>query len=601
MSQDTLRAADPVLGRLADAILIPPFPDASAPGWILRALGRGLGGVTLFGQNIVTPGQVSALTAELRAAAADYDPVIATDEEGGDVTRVAYDDGSPYPGNAALGAVDDLALTQAVYRAIGADLAALGINFDLAPCADVLGSADSPAVGTRSFGADTDLVARHIAAAVAGLQSAGVAACAKHFPGHGRTGTDSHHAVATIEGSLAELRLVDLPPFTAAIRAGTVGIMPSHLRVPELTGDLPASVSAAAITGLLRGELGFTGVIVSDALEMRATRDMYGIPGAAVLAVAAGTDLLCLGRQGGEAEYLAVREALVAAVRDGSLDGARLEDAADRVARLRGGLARARLSGAVPASVFPSDTISAGPVSAGPISAGPVSAGPISGGPVSAGPISAGPVSAGPIQPGTIPASTALNITGSDITGSDIAGVDITDPDYPSQEGTTPEVGLVAARRAVRASGPRRTLVRPVIIEVEPRENIAAGQFGWGLGPWAPPGSVHRVGSSGRPVNGSGETAGAGDDAVAGILAAAAGRSLVVAVRDAHRDQRTLALIHALLAARPDLVLVEMGLPFWHPPEGTSYLATYGASRASAHAAAELLGLGVAAMPREDT
>jgi beta-N-acetylhexosaminidase len=601
MSQDTLRAADPVLGRLADAILIPPFPDASAPGWILRALGRGLGGVTLFGQNIVTPGQVSALTAELRAAAADYDPVIATDEEGGDVTRVAYDDGSPYPGNAALGAVDDLALTQAVYRAIGADLAALGINFDLAPCADVLGSADSPAVGTRSFGADTDLVARHIAAAVAGLQSAGVAACAKHFPGHGRTGTDSHHAVATIEGSLAELRLVDLPPFTAAIRAGTVGIMPSHLRVPELTGDLPASVSAAAITGLLRGELGFTGVIVSDALEMRATRDMYGIPGAAVLAVAAGTDLLCLGRQGGEAEYLAVREALVAAVRDGSLDGARLEDAADRVARLRGGLARARLSGAVPASVFPSDTISAGPVSAGPISAGPISAGPISAGPVSAGPISAGPVSAGPIQPGTIPASTALNITGSDITGSDIAGVDITDPDYPSQEGTTPEVGLVAARRAVRASGPRRTLVRPVIIEVEPRENIAAGQFGWGLGPWAPPGSVHRVGSSGRPVNGSGETAGAGDDAVAGILAAAAGRSLVVAVRDAHRDQRTLALIHALLAARPDLVLVEMGLPFWHPPEGTSYLATYGASRASAHAAAELLGLGVAAMPREDT
>jgi beta-N-acetylhexosaminidase len=591
MSQDTLRAADPVLGRLADAILIPPFPDASAPGWILRALGRGLGGVTLFGQNIVTPGQVSALTAELRAAAADYDPVIATDEEGGDVTRVAYDDGSPYPGNAALGAVDDLALTQAVYRAIGADLAALGINFDLAPCADVLGSADSPAVGTRSFGADTDLVARHIAAAVAGLQSAGVAACAKHFPGHGRTGTDSHHAVATIEGSLAELRLVDLPPFTAAIRAGTVGIMPSHLRVPELTGDLPASVSAAAITGLLRGELGFTGVIVSDALEMRATRDMYGIPGAAVLAVAAGTDLLCLGRQGGEAEYLAVREALVAAVRDGSLDGARLEDAADRVARLRGGLARARLSGAVPASVFPSDTISAGPVSAGPISAGPISAGPVS----------AGPISGGPIQPGTIPASTALNITGSDITGSDIAGVDITDPDYPSQEGTTPEVGLVAARRAVRASGPRRTLVRPVIIEVEPRENIAAGQFGWGLGPWAPPGSVHRVGSSGRPVNGSGETAGAGDDAVAGILAAAAGRSLVVAVRDAHRDQRTLALIHALLAARPDLVLVEMGLPFWHPPEGTSYLATYGASRASAHAAAELLGLGVAAMPREDT
>ena len=108
MSQDTdVRAADPVLGRLADAILIPPFPGLAAPGWMLDALGRGLAGVTLFGQNIAAPGQVSALTAALRAAAAEYDPVIAIDEEGGDVTRVAYADGSPYPGNAALGVVDD--------------------------------------------------------------------------------------------------------------------------------------------------------------------------------------------------------------------------------------------------------------------------------------------------------------------------------------------------------------------------------------------------------------------------------------------------------------------------------------------------------------
>src|ERR1700726_1035358 len=124
--------------------------------------------------------------------------VIAIDEEGGDVTRVACSEGSPYPGNAALGAVDDTFLTRSVYQAIGADLAALGVNLDLAPCADVLGSADSPAVGTRSFGADTDLVSRHTAAAVAGLQGAGVAACTKHFPGHGRTGTDTHQAIPTI-------------------------------------------------------------------------------------------------------------------------------------------------------------------------------------------------------------------------------------------------------------------------------------------------------------------------------------------------------------------------------------------------------------------
>jgi beta-N-acetylhexosaminidase len=553
VSQDTdVRAADPMLGRLAEAILIPPFPGLSAPGWMLDALGRGLAGVTLFGQNISAPDQVSALTAMLRSAAPGDDPVIAIDEEGGDVTRVAYADGSPYPGNAALGAVDDVALTQAVYRAIGADLAALGINFDLAPCADVLGTADSPAVGTRSFGADTGLVSRHTAAAVAGLQGACVAACTKHFPGHGRTGTDSHEAIATIEGGLADLRLVDLPPFEAAIRAGTLAIMPSHLRVPELTGDLPATVSTAAITGLLRGELGFTGVIVSDALEMRATRDTFGIPGAAVLAVAAGTDLLCLGRDGSEDDYLAVRDALVAAVREGALDGERLEEAADRVARLRGGLARTRSAAPASDSAGPGVGLGVGPA-----------------------------------------AGLAVGSAVSPMAG--------------------PAVGLVAARRAVRVSGPHRTLRHPVIIEVEPRENIAAGRFGWGLAPWAPAGSVHRVSAFGRLLNGGGlglvdaahsdpadaarsgpaDGGPADGDRVdaAGILAAAAGRSLVAVVRDAHRDEQTRSLVSALLAARPDLILVEMGLPFWRPPEGTSYLSTYGASRASAQAAAEVLGL----------
>ena len=327
-SSTTQTDATPTATRCASS------PGASAPGWTLDALGRGLAGVMLFGQNIAAPDQVRALTG-LRAAVIGVDPVIAIDEEGGDVTRVAYADGSPYPGNAALGAVDDTALTRSVYQAIGADLAALGINLDLAPCADVLGSADSPAVGTRSFGAETGLVSRHTGAAVAGLQGADVAACTKHFPGHGRTGTDTHQAIATIEGGLDDLRLRDLPPFQAAIGAGTLAIMPSHLRVPELTGDLPATVLGAALTGLLRGELRFTGVIVSDALEMRATRDMFGIPQAAVLAVAAGTDLLCLGRDGSQDEYLAVRAALVAAVRDGTLDRTRLEEAADRVARLR--------------------------------------------------------------------------------------------------------------------------------------------------------------------------------------------------------------------------------------------------------------------------
>jgi beta-N-acetylhexosaminidase len=333
-------AADPSLGRLADAIVIPPFPGRQAPAWVLAALRDGLGGVTVFGPNIADPAQLGSLIERLRASADE--PVIAIDEEGGDVTRVAHRTGSRYPGNAALGAVDDPELTRAVYAALGRGLAALGVNLNLAPSVDVNTASDNPVIGTRSFGSDTGLVARHAAAAVAGLQSAGVAACAKHFPGHGSTRTDTHHAIATVDAPMDLLFQRDLPPFIAAIEAGVRAVMPGHLRVPELTGDLPATLSHPALTGLLRGELGFTGVIVSDALEMRAVSGPYGLPEAAVLAVAAGTDLLCFGRDQDRPTYRAVRDALVAAVAARRLPGARLEEAAARVAGLRAWAAAAR-------------------------------------------------------------------------------------------------------------------------------------------------------------------------------------------------------------------------------------------------------------------
>ena len=332
-------SADPLLERMADAILIPPFPGERAPRWVLAALERGLAGVTIFGPNIAGPEQLARLTAQLRSAGGL--PLMAIDEEGGDVTRIAHLTGSPYPGNAALGAVDDTALTAAVHRALGQDLAALGINVDLAPSVDVNTAADNPVIGIRSFGSDPDLVARHAAAAVRGLQAAGIAACAKHFPGHGSTSADSHHGIVTVQASLDLLRRRDLPPFAAAIAAGVRGVMPGHLRVPELTGDAPATLSAAALNGLLRGELGFTGVIISDALEMRAVSDLYGIPEAAVLAVAAGTDLLCFGRDAAEDSYLAVRRALGEAVASGGLPAQRLDEAQQNVARLRAWLAGA--------------------------------------------------------------------------------------------------------------------------------------------------------------------------------------------------------------------------------------------------------------------
>ncbi|MGD0700037.1 MAG: glycoside hydrolase family 3 N-terminal domain-containing protein [Trebonia sp.] len=532
---------DPALAALADAILIPPFSGTTPPPWIRRALEQGLAGVTLFGPNVL--GDTAALTEALRAAAA-VEPVIAIDEEGGDVTRVAYAAGSPYPGNAALGEADDVALTAAVYAAIGGDLARLGINTNLAPCADVLAPGGSSVVGTRSFGSDPGLVARHVTAAVAGLQGAGVAACAKHFPGHGRTAADSHLTLATVPGPLAELRARDLPPFTAAIAAGTLAVMPGHLRVPELTGDLPATLSPAAVTGLLRRELGFRGVVISDALEMRAASAVHGIPAAAVLTVIAGVDLVCLGRDTDEAMYHAVRTALAEAVASGTLAGARLEEAADRVAGLRAWLADARQAQA----------------------------------------------------------------RRGDVLRSPAGGVPV---------GASDGIGLVAARRALRRSGPVPTaLANPLVVEVEPAENIAAGRFTWGFAAWADVLRVDPTGDGTAAADGAvaadGAAAGGGaaagngaaavDDAGTGatatadaiaatadaVVAAAAGRSLVLAVRGAHE---AIALVSELLADRPDTIVVEMGIPVWTPPPGTPYLATYGASRVCAQAAAEALGL----------
>ena len=180
-------ASDPFLARLAEAILVPPFPGTTVPGWLLAALGRGLAGVTLFSPNVSDPDQLAALTSQLRNAADE--PVIAIDEEGGDVTRLAHRTGSPYPGSAALGAVDDTELTAQMYRALGSDLAAAGINTNLAPSADVNSAAGNPVIGTRSFGADTGLVARHVAAAVTGLSPRASPAAPSTSPGTAAPGT----------------------------------------------------------------------------------------------------------------------------------------------------------------------------------------------------------------------------------------------------------------------------------------------------------------------------------------------------------------------------------------------------------------------------
>jgi beta-N-acetylhexosaminidase len=327
------------LRALALRTLLPAFPGRVAPAWALRLVEEGLGGVALFGANIQGPEQVAALTASLRTARGDV--IVATDEEGGDVTRLCYAQGSPYPGNAALGVVDDTDLTREVYAAIGAQLAAVGITLDMAPAVDVNSSDDNPTIGTRSFGTDPVRVSAHAAAAVTGLQQAGISACAKHFPGHGATEADSHHDLPVVDASMELLGERELPPFRAAIAAGVRSIMTAHIRVPALTGELPATFSADALITLLRKELGFEGAIVSDALEMQGASATIGVPEAAVRALEAGNDLLCLGGELVKAPdhfarelVLASVDAIVGAVHAGRLTEERIAEAAARNAPL---------------------------------------------------------------------------------------------------------------------------------------------------------------------------------------------------------------------------------------------------------------------------
>ena len=316
------------LDPMAHRVVMASFAGPVAPDWVLDRLRSGLGSVALFGSNVSSLEQVAELTASLRAAGPDV--LVATDEEGGDVTRLHMTTGSPTPGNAALGAVDSVSLTASVAASIGHELASVGVDLDLAPVVDVNSNPDNPVIGVRSFGASPALVARHTHAWVDGLQSAGVGACAKHFPGHGDTAVDSHLGLPTVGVPLDVLRARELVPFAAAVAAGAVAVMTSHVLLPALDPSLPATLSPTVLR-TLRDELGFDGLVVSDALDMAGASAGRGVPAAAVLAMAAGCDLLCLGADKTAEEVDAVVQALGDAVRSGELAEPRLVDAASRV------------------------------------------------------------------------------------------------------------------------------------------------------------------------------------------------------------------------------------------------------------------------------
>ncbi|MFC7625697.1 glycoside hydrolase family 3 protein [Microlunatus sp. GCM10028923] len=306
------------------------------PAEVIRSLQPG--GVIYFAwsHNVDHPERTAALSAGLQQASLDdHGPglglMIATDQENGIVVRLR-EPVTQFPGAMALGATGDPELSRASYRVTGRELRAVGINADYAPDGDVNINPANPVIGVRSFGSDPARVADHVVASIRGLQDdAGISASVKHFPGHGDTAVDSHHDLPVITHDHETWRRVDAPPFRAAIAAGVDLIMSAHLSCPvfDPSGD-PATLSRPVITGLIREELGFGGVITTDALDMQGVRTRYPDGEIAVRAIEAGIDQLL-----DPPQPVVARDALVQAVREGRLSEQRIAESVRRILALK--------------------------------------------------------------------------------------------------------------------------------------------------------------------------------------------------------------------------------------------------------------------------
>ena len=324
-------AEDPRTAYDADVlgVLMAPFTGTSLPSWTGEALDAGLASVILFGHNTPDPATARDLARAVHERAEDC--VVAIDEEGGDVTRLQAATGSSLPTAWALGEVDDPDLTRRTGRALGDLLAACDVDLDLAPVLDVSTDPANPVIGTRAFGDEPDRVALHARAAATGLIEAGLGTCAKHFPGHGATSTDSHTALPRIDLDAAAFETEHLAPWRIAPWLDAV--MTAHVLVPAL-GEGPASISPWARPLLDRAVGGtFHGLVITDALDMAAVAEDPGYGEAAVRAIEAGADLLCLGtslRRDDEQMLREAHDALLAAVRSGRLRRETLHARAER-------------------------------------------------------------------------------------------------------------------------------------------------------------------------------------------------------------------------------------------------------------------------------
>jgi beta-N-acetylhexosaminidase len=322
-------------------LLIGSFDGQSIPTE-LRSLARefDLGGITLFARNIASPEQVAELSFDARHLGLQWPAWVAVDQEGGRVARLRAPF-TEWPPMAVLGRADDEQLAVRFAQAMAREMRAVGISLDYAPVLDIHTNPKNPVIGDRALSERADQVARLGALIVRELQNEGIAACGKHFPGHGDTSTDSHLDLPLVEHPPDRLRAVEFVPFRAAIHAHVKSIMTAHVLVPALDEHVPATLSKTIIQGLLRDELGFDGLIISDDLEMRAIADRYSPSDAAIAAIAAGCDavLLCSGSLNAHAMLL---EGLIRAVESESIPLKRIEDAIARHRRIKEGLLAGR-------------------------------------------------------------------------------------------------------------------------------------------------------------------------------------------------------------------------------------------------------------------
>lgn len=331
MALMSLRDVRRHVGRLA----IAGFAGHAVPPE-LREIARDfdLGGVIYFARNIAEPAQVRDLSRECATLAHEWPLWISVDQEGGRVARMKQPPFTVWPPMITLGRSDDDVLVGQFARALAEELVAVGINLDFAPVLDVHTNPKNPVIGDRALSAHADQAARLGAVLIRALQDAGVAACGKHFPGHGDTSVDSHFELPLVEHPPERLRDVEFVPFRAAIAADVASLMTAHVLVPSLDASCPATLSPVIVDGLLKKTLGHTGLVFTDDMGMQAIAGPEGLGEACVRALLAGCDAVLLCNQTPD-EQVAALEAIIRAVEDGRVPMTRIDDALERQDRVK--------------------------------------------------------------------------------------------------------------------------------------------------------------------------------------------------------------------------------------------------------------------------